>query len=117
MAEATSEATPQVTASEGIVMIESLDQFVKLLQGWHANQVALLIHMKEIPEGTPLTLDDGQERILSGDLREGFLMGLSVALSELGDLPFVTPIEDVPEPSGIGQQLEQAVQEATPVTH
>lgn len=106
-----------VTSSEGIVMITSLDQFVKMLSAWHSNQVELLTHMLEIPEGTDITADDGAELSLSGDLHKGFLMGLSVALAEMGELPFITDPQDAPEPSGIPRQLELALQEDAPVQH
>lgn len=70
------------------VMIDNLDQFVKALQYWHTNKVDVLKHMREVPEGTEVSDDDGNKFILTGEYRSGFILGLNVALSEMGELPF-----------------------------
>lgn len=84
----------QQPAQPETVEIISLDDFVRALVHWHGNQVAILRHMLDIPEGTEMTVNLGEEsgpRVLTidGDTRLGFIAGLMVALSRLGELPFV----------------------------
>lgn len=75
------------------VVIETLDGFVRALQNWHSNKVQLLKHMQQIPEGTEVTRDDGEPQALEGDLLKGFILGLEVALSEMGELPFEAEVD------------------------
>jgi hypothetical protein len=75
------------------VVIETLDGFVKALQHWHHNKVQVLKHIQTIPEGTEVSLDDGEPQILTGDLLKGMIMGLEVALQEMGELPFEAEVE------------------------
>jgi hypothetical protein len=88
------------------VMIDSLDQFVRALHQWHSNKVQLLKHMQSVPEGTEVSNDAGQTFLLEGAYRDGFILGLTVALSEMGELPFeaeVTFTSDEPiitDPAG-----------------
>lgn len=70
------------------VSIESLDQFVRALQLWHSKKVSILNHLLTIPEGTEVSGEDGGYKVLEWDYREGFILGLKVALSEIGELPF-----------------------------
>ena len=80
------------------VPIDDLDHFVTLLADWHTSKVNTVKHMLTIPEGTAVTVDDGEPLQLTGDLLKGFQLGLTVALSELGELPFVAEMEE-PEPA------------------
>ena len=77
------------------VSIDTLDQFVRALHAWHSNRVQILQHLTSIPVGTEVSGDDQVNRILEGDFREGFILGLKVALSELGELPFEVEVEYV----------------------
>jgi hypothetical protein len=70
------------------VMIDSLDQFVRALQQWHSNKVQVLKHMQSVPEGTEVSDNTGKTYLLEGAYRDGFILGLTVALSEMGELPF-----------------------------
>lgn len=79
------------------VMVENLDQFVRVLMAWHANKVAMLRHLQSIPEGTEVSKDDGEPLVLTGDMLKGFQMGLEVALEEMGTLPFEAELEDATE--------------------
>jgi hypothetical protein len=83
-----------MTDSSDTLEVESLDMFVKLLTQWHASKVKVLEHMLQIPEGTEVEYGDMASKPLSGDLHQGFLIGLTVALSELGILPFVTQTDE-----------------------
>lgn len=69
--------------------ITDLDQFVAIITAWHQNRVAQLEHLLEIPEGTEASLNDDETIKLEGDIRTGFLIGITVGLTQLGKLPFV----------------------------
>ena len=78
------------------VAVESLDQFVMVLTAWHDNKCQVLKHLLEIPEGSEVQVSDDEPRIMTADLLVGFRLGIEMALSELGTLPFVAEMEDVP---------------------
>lgn len=80
------------------ISVETLDEFMVLFTQWHSSKVKMLEHMMEIPPDAEVSVNDGPSMKLSGDLREGFIVGLSVALMELGQLPFVL------EPAFTGEQ-------------
>ena len=90
---------PQQAANEEqTAPIKSLDQFASLITNWNANTVALLQHMMEIPEGTKVEIvKEGKTETMemSGTMREGFLLGLFVAMSEIKELPFSSRNEEV----------------------
>lgn len=83
-------STPADTQSEApkTLMIDSLDEFVFHLVNWHKRKIATLRHMAAIPEGVEVTFNSDPPTTLQGDMHKGFLMGLSVALHEVGTLPF-----------------------------
>lgn len=78
------------------VAINDLDSFVRVLMAWHGNKVAVVNHMKSIPEGTEVEVGD-VTHVLTGEYLEGFKLGLAVALHELGTLPFVAETESPAE--------------------
>lgn len=80
------------------VPVSDLDQFVRHLVAWHQTKVAELEHMLKIPEGVEVTFNEEGPQILKGDLHKGFLIGLSLGLMELGQLPFVFETEDTSFP-------------------
>jgi hypothetical protein len=75
------------------VIVSDIDQFIQLLSGWHESKVKTLEHMLSMPEGIEVTFNSETPQILSGDLHKGFIMGLSLALMELGTLPFAVEME------------------------
>ena len=83
------------TTKPETIEVNDLDKFVKLLANWHSSKVKVLEHMLLIPDGTVMELD-GTDHNLTGDMLIGFRAGLSVALAELGSLPFMyeTEVED-----------------------
>lgn len=81
-------------SQEGLVEINDLDSFVQALTGWYTNKVAILAHMKAIPDGNTVQLGDDAPVTLTGDLLKGFQIGLGLALSEIGVLPFTPEFED-----------------------
>ena len=78
------------------VLVQNIDQFIQLLSGWHDSKVKTLEHFLSMPEGIEVTFNEQAPQILSGDLHKGFIMGLSLALMELGTLPFGVEIDDQP---------------------
>ena len=99
------------------LLVETMDDFVRLLTGWHVNKVALLNHLKEIPEGSEVSLDAEEPKILTGDYRAGFIMGLAVALEELGTLPFEAEVETVQPAGQETNPSQQSLDLETPVHH
>ena len=78
------------------VVVADIDQFIQLLFGWHDGKVKVLEHMLSIPEGTEITFNNEGTKILAGDLHKGFIIGLSLALMELGTLPFAAEMDPTP---------------------
>lgn len=81
--------------------VENIDHFIALLFAWHENKIKTLEHMLNIPEGTEVSLNDELNLELTGEAYKGFQMGLSLALIEIGQLPFMAePVasEDDPTP-------------------
>ena len=76
------------------VPMSDLDQFVRHLVTWHSMKVAELEHVLQIPQGTEVRFNDEGPQVLTGDLHKGFLIGLSLGLMELGNLPFVIETEE-----------------------
>jgi hypothetical protein len=83
---------------EAILEISELDQFVRLLMTWHSKKVSVLEHMLEIPEGTEVEFSGVGTFMLTGEARNGFQAGVSLALFELGRLPFHVTHELKPTP-------------------
>lgn len=79
--------------SSDIIVVEDLDQFVRMLTAWHNSKVATLEHMLTVPEGAEMELPNGTRIELSKDHLTGFKAGLTLALIELGCLPFVAESE------------------------
>ena len=82
--------------------ITDLDTFVRALLHWHTNKVGLLQHMKTIPDGTEVTIEGEEPKMLQGDMLAGFQLGLSLALSELGTLPFAIEVDEDPAAAPTG---------------
>jgi hypothetical protein len=85
--------TPVTTPIPETVAITDVNQFVGILTDWHAHKVAILEHMLQVPDGTEMQVDDGESIILTGDMLAGFKAGISIALMELGVLPFVAEMD------------------------
>ena len=74
-------------------IIDAQQQLIPLLLAWHANKVATLKHMLELPEGTIATQINGERLPLMGDALLGFRLGIELSLLELGELP----IAEIPD--------------------
>jgi hypothetical protein len=80
------------------VPIESLDAFVGLITAWHQNRVAQVKHMLEVPEGTEVSIREGETLVLEGEKLQAFRIGIHTTLSHLGELPFVAEVTDEAKP-------------------
>lgn len=97
MSEAVENQAAQAEVPETI-QVESLDQFVQYLVRWHETKVALLKHMEKIPEDAVVEID-GVDQAFTPEMREGFKLGITVALAELGTLPFGFETDDEESPA------------------
>lgn len=82
-----------------IVEVTNIDHFITILSSWHSHKVKLLEHMLEIPDGTEVNYNGEGDIPLHGDMHKGFIIGLSLALMELGTLPFGCEYEEQGEAS------------------
>ena len=79
------------------LFVTELSEFVPLLQDWHARQVKTVEHFFTVPEGQVVEIEGEPEFSLEGDVLRGFKLGLSIAMSYLGNLPFNAALEEVPD--------------------
>lgn len=103
-------------SAEQTMMIDSLDDFVRVLLHWHQNKVGLLMHMMSIPPGTEVSDSETPNEpplVLQGDALKGFQLGLKTALHEMGSLPFEAELEIVPE----GSEAGSSSQAELPLSH
>lgn len=92
---------PQDNPTSDIVSVSDLNQFVALLTQWHGNRKAVLSHMLTIPEGSEVSVNEGETHILEGDLLKGFHIGVTTSLIELGTLPFAVEFDEAAAASDI----------------
>ena len=80
------------------IQVESLDQFVQYLVRWHDTKCRLLKHMETIPEDAVVEID-GVDHTFTPEMRQGFKLGITIALAELGTLPFGFETDDEESPA------------------
>lgn len=82
--------------------VVDLGTFINLLTEWHKSKLQFLSHLKEVPEGVSITIDDGEDLVLTGDVLKGYKLGLGIALSELGSFPISKGIvTELPDPIAV----------------
>lgn len=92
-------ALEEVEASSEIpetLEVQNLEHFIAIISDWHGTRVQELEQIMQVPEGVSVTFNEDAPVDLVGDLRQGFIMGISLALMRIGTLPFV--VQDVDEP-------------------
>lgn len=89
-AEAPVAEQPQVPET---VYVEDLDHFITLLVRWHDTKCRLLKHMESIPADAVVEID-GVDHTFTPEMREGFKLGITIALAELGTLPFAAETDE-----------------------
>lgn len=78
-------------------LIESIDQFGELVTNWHTNAVSTLKHMLDVPTGMEVVIEGEDPFKMEGDIQRGYKLGINIALTYLGALPFSAG--DVPDES------------------
>ena len=89
----TEQATPEVETNETDIEVTDLDTFVRLLASWHGKRVARLQELMNTPAGTEITIGEEPPVVLDGETLRAFRLGVAMALSQLGDLPFGVEFE------------------------
>lgn len=89
---------PHPDSTAETLYVENMDHFIALLFAWHENKIKTLEHMLAIPEGTEVSLNDELTLKLEGAAYTGYQMGLSLALIEVGTLPFMAEPVEPPTP-------------------
>lgn len=81
------------------VEMNDLDDFVRHLVAWHQNRAAQLDQMLDAPEEVEIrfSTSEGEDIVLTGEGRKGFMAGLVVAKDLLGELPFTLSVEEPEE--------------------
>ncbi len=90
---------PETQPAPETLMVSDLDQFVKLLVGWHNQQVKTVEHFLTVPDGMVMQLGDDPEITLTGDALVAFKAGVNLALTNLGTLPFKAELEEAADPA------------------
>ena len=85
---ATSHSPEEEADANEIVHVSDMGQFITLMQDWHTQQVATVHHFLEVPPGIEVQVEGEEPFQLEGDLLKGFKLGIQMALSYLGELPF-----------------------------
>ena len=66
-----------------------IQKFIAHVTRWHAHQTGQLQSIIDAPADTPIHLGTGDDAIvLTGDHAKGFVVGIRIALSLMGTLPF-----------------------------
>ena len=93
----TSPTQENETQAAEMLFITELADFVPILADWHQRQVATVLHFQDVPSGMEVKVEGEEEAlVLEGKVLDGLRMGISLALSYLGRLPFVSEWEDSP---------------------
>lgn len=88
-------AATETVEDDDTYAVDDLQHFVLLLQDWHTSNVKRLEQLLTIPEGSEVSLDTEEPITLEGEVRQAFVMGVTIALMALGTLPFAAEYEDL----------------------
>lgn len=91
------EAENQTQEKPETIQVQDLDHFINLLVRWHDTKCRLLKHMETIPEDAVVEID-GEDHTFTPEMRQGFKLGITIALAELGTLPFSFEVEEQESP-------------------
>ena len=76
------------------IMVTGLDEFLPLLLDWHEKQVAVVQHLRTVPEGIEVEIEGAPPFKLEGESLRAYHMGIELCLNYLGKLPFYTEYEE-----------------------
>jgi hypothetical protein len=69
--------------------MSTIRELAEAVQAWHSNATGQLQKIIDAPSGTDIHLgEDDMALVLTGEKAQGFRMGIVVALSFVGKLPF-----------------------------
>lgn len=90
------------------VPLETADQVVYHMLGWHTNRMSQLTHAINVPPEIPVEVTDhktGEVIVLNEEQMIGFRAGLSIAISLFQQFP-ITLMEPVAEETAPAEQQE-----------
>ena len=76
-----------------LLFIDNIQTLVAALMAWHDQKVQILEYIMTVPSGTEMLINDNETIVLDGDALKGFCAGITVALAELGTLPFEVTVD------------------------
>lgn len=79
---------------EDSIPVENLNDFVRMLAGWHANAVTKVQHLQQVPVDSVFQVEDETEIVMTPPVLAGFKLGIELAMDQLGTLPFAVELED-----------------------
>lgn len=79
--------------------VEDIDHFTQILFAWHENKVKVLEHMLQIPQDAQVILNDEEPILMTAEMHAGFLLGITISLMELGQLPFAAEVDEEVAPA------------------
>lgn len=82
---------------EESIPVDNLNDFVRMLAGWHANAVTKVQHLQQVPVDSVFQVGDEAEIVMTPAVRAGFQLGIELTMAQLGTLPFVAEIDDEEE--------------------
>lgn len=90
----TVDTVEDTTEEETPYIVESLGEFITLLQTWHTKQIRTVEHFMNVPVGQEVEIEGEPSFTLEGESLKGFHLGLTIALHYLGTLPFKPLFEE-----------------------
>lgn len=78
-------------AAPEVPLITDVDHFANIITAWHAQQVATMQHLMDVPVDTEVVIgDEGESIVLSGDVHKAFKLGVDLSLDYFRTLPFTS---------------------------
>jgi hypothetical protein len=85
---------------DNVVTLNTVHEMAEVIGKWHQHKVNVIKYIRDIPDGSHVELN-GKPYVFTGDFREGVILGINLALNELGELPIVVESTDeVPPQNG-----------------
>lgn len=102
---------PEAVPPQEPIPLETADQVVFHMLGWHQNRMGQLLHAMNVPSEIPVEVTDhktGEIITLNEEQMIGFRAGVSIAVSLFQQFPIqMTAAEEEPAPEESGVADEQ----------
>jgi uncharacterized protein involved in propanediol utilization len=102
---------PEAVPPQEPIPLETADQVVFHMLGWHQNRMGQLLHAMNVPPEIPVEVTDhdtGEIITLNAEQMVGFRAGISIAVSLFQQFPIqMTEAEEEPAPEDQGAADEQ----------